>query len=83
MGGIDARRIFDGLWRMIMATVLMTVITWLILSLVDGLGVFGQLMVGGTVGAVSYIVASLAFGVKEIRQLATYGLERIRNRRTS
>jgi putative peptidoglycan lipid II flippase len=83
MGGIDARRLFDGLWRMIMATVLMTVITWLILSLVDGLGVFGQLVVGGTVGAVSYIVASLAFGVKEIRQLATYGLERIRNRRTS
>jgi putative peptidoglycan lipid II flippase len=80
MGGMDARRLFDGLWRMILASVVMAVITRLTLSQLDGLRVLGQLVIGGSAGVASYIVVSLVFGVKEIRQLAAFGQDRIRNR---
>jgi len=83
MGGIDGRRLFAGLWRMLLATVVMIAITWVTMEQIGNLNVFWQLLIGGLVGVVSYLIASIVFGVKEIRQLANYGRERLANRRRS
>ena len=83
MGGIDGRRLFAGLWRMLLATIVMIAITWVTMEQIGNLNVFWQLLIGGLVGAVSYLIASIVFGVKEIRQLANYGRERLANRRRS
>ncbi|HET6445392.1 MAG TPA: murein biosynthesis integral membrane protein MurJ [candidate division Zixibacteria bacterium] len=83
MGGIDGKRLFNGLWRMLLATTVMFAITWITRNQLNELGVFWQMVVGGLVGAASYIIASLLFGVKETRQLAEYGRERLINRKRS
>ena len=83
MGGIDGKRLFSGLWRMLLATLVMIGITWIVMAQIDDLGLFWQLLIGGMIGATSYIVASLLFGVKELRQLANYGREWYRNRKES
>jgi putative peptidoglycan lipid II flippase len=81
MGGIDGKRLFSGLWRMLLATLVMIGITWIVMAQIVDLGLFWQLLIGGMVGATSYIVASLLFGVKELRQLTTYGQVWYRNRK--
>ncbi len=81
MGGVDGRRLFNGLWRMLLATLVMIGTTWITMEQIAGLHVFWQLLIAGMVGAATYIVASLILGVQEIRQLAVYGRERISNRK--
>jgi putative peptidoglycan lipid II flippase len=83
MGGIDGKRLFSGLWRMLLATLIMIGIIWIVMARIDDLGLLWQLLIGGMVGATSYIVASLLLGVKELRQLTNYGREWYRNRKES
>ncbi len=80
MGGIDGRRLFAGLWRMLPATLIMIAITWITMEQIGELSVLWQLLIGGIVGVVTYLAASVIFGVKEIRQLASYGRERLAKR---
>ena len=80
MGGIEGGRLIRGLWRMGAATMVMAGITWAVMEQITNLNVFWQLVIGVMVGAASYLVASLLFGVKEIRQLADYGRERLQSR---
>lgn len=80
MGGIDAKRLSSGLWRMLLATLAMILVTWFVMGQIEDLAVFWQLLVGGAVGVASYILASMLFGVKEIRQLVTYGKGWLKNR---
>jgi len=81
MGGVDGRRLFNGLWRMLLAAIIMIGITWITMEQIAGLHVLWQLLIAGMVGAATYIVASLILGVQEIRQLAAYGRVRISNRK--
>ena len=70
MGGIDGRRIFNGVWRMIVASLFMAGVSWLTLRQLSEASVFWQLAASIAAGAFSYLLASLALGVTELRQLA-------------
>ncbi len=72
MGGIDGRRILNGVWRMIVASLFMAVISWLTLQQLTEIPVFWQLLVVGLVASLSYLLASLALGVTELRAAHRY-----------
>ncbi|MFN2188094.1 MAG: murein biosynthesis integral membrane protein MurJ [Candidatus Promineifilaceae bacterium] len=76
MGGIDGRRLFAGLWRMLLAALVMAAVTWFAVEQLSDSAVFWQLVVGGLVGVVIYLASSLLLGVPEIRQLTSFGMER-------
>jgi putative peptidoglycan lipid II flippase len=69
MGGIDGRRLLDGVWRMLLASGLMAGTTWMAMQYLSPTSALLQLLLGLAVGALSYSVASLLLGVAEIRQL--------------
>jgi putative peptidoglycan lipid II flippase len=77
MGGIDGRHLLDGAWRMILASLIMAMFTWLILRQLTDANALWQLIVAAFVAATSYLVASLLLQVKEIRQLIEYGRQRL------
>jgi hypothetical protein len=45
------------------------------------IGVLGQLVIGFTAAAISYILASILLRVTELQQLLNYGRMRIANRK--
>jgi putative peptidoglycan lipid II flippase len=69
MGGLNGRRILSGVWRMMVATLFMTVVSWLTLRQLTEIPAFWQLLVVGFVGGLGYLLASLALGVTELAQL--------------
>ena len=69
MGGIDGRRLLDGVWRMLLASALMACATWIAVGYLSSAGALLQLLLGLVVGALSYSIASLVLGVAEIRRL--------------
>lgn len=69
MGGIGGRRILDGVWRMAVASLLMTIVTLLILDQLAPFSNLVQLLLAGAAGALVYLLACLILGVSELRQL--------------
>jgi putative peptidoglycan lipid II flippase len=69
MGGIGGRRVFSGLWRMILASLFMAAITWLVFQQLESIPVFWQLTVAGIAGTLVYLLASALLGVPELRQI--------------
>ncbi|HSG15586.1 MAG TPA: lipid II flippase MurJ, partial [Anaerolineae bacterium] len=69
MGGLDGRRLLDGLWRMVLASLLMAGVTWIVFDQLSEAAVFWQLAVASLAGALTYLGASLLFGVAELQQI--------------
>lgn len=69
LGGIGGRQLADGLWRILIASLVMTAATWISLRGFRSAGVLWQLVSGSLVGGLVYIVASLVLGIKELQQL--------------
>lgn len=69
MGGLAGRHLLDGLWRMALATVLMTAVTYLIHERLSGMAALWQLLIGSIGGGMAYIAACYFFKVGEIEQL--------------
>ena len=69
MAGIDGRRILSGIRRMTVASLIMAGVSWLTRQQLSWAPAFWQLLAVGSIGVLSYLVASLALGVTEVRQL--------------
>lgn len=70
MQGIGGRRMWRGLWRMIVAGLALFVASWLALQQLQGLGSLWQLLVCGAMGGVAYAAASWLLQLDELRQSA-------------
>ena len=69
MGGINGRRLFSGVWRMVLACLVMGVVTWLVLQQISSASVLWQLLAAAFVGGITYLLASMVLGVTELQQL--------------
>jgi len=79
LGGINGRRVFDGVWRMLLASIIMAVVTWLVLQSLVASPKLIQLVLAGAAGASVYLIASAVFGVTELRVLWQKLSSRIRS----
>jgi putative peptidoglycan lipid II flippase len=70
-GGVEGGQILRSLLRVLLASTVMgmAVAAVLMLAQEGGYGAFVQLLAGGLVGVVAYIVAGLLLGVQELRRL--------------
>jgi putative peptidoglycan lipid II flippase len=68
MQGVGGRRLWQGLWRMIAATLAMSVVSWLALQRLLQLAPFWQLLACGGLGALTYGVASWLLQLDELEQ---------------
>lgn len=71
MGGIDGRRLVDGFWRMVLASLMMAGVTWLVLNRLSQATEIWRLLIAGFAGGVTYLVASLLLKVPELEQIYT------------
>ena len=71
MGGLDGGRLLDGLWRMVLASLLMAAVAWIVFDQLSQAAVIWQLVVAGLTGALAYLGASLLFGVTELQQIVS------------
>jgi putative peptidoglycan lipid II flippase len=80
LGGLDGRHLLDGLWRMGLATGLMTAVTFLIHQQFDTLAAL-WLLLGSIGGGLVYLTACYFLKVDEIGQFLNYGrrVVKIRN----
>lgn len=69
MGGINGRRVFDGVWRMVLASIIMASVTWLVLQSLESSSALIQLALAAAAGAVTYVVTSAVLGVTELKEL--------------
>jgi putative peptidoglycan lipid II flippase len=69
MGGINGRRLFSGVWRMVLACLVMGVVTWLVLQQLSSASVLWQLLTAALAGGITYLLASMVLGVTELQQL--------------
>jgi putative peptidoglycan lipid II flippase len=78
MGGLDGRRLLDGLWRMGLATLIMAVVSWLAFEQLGDAAAVWQLLGAGLAGGVTYLGASYLLRIAELRQLVTRVAQRLR-----
>ena len=78
MGGIDGRRMLSGVWRMVLASLVTSIVAWLVLQQFSSKSALWQLIAAGLAGSATYLLASWALGVTELRQLWTKLRQRIR-----
>ena len=71
MGGLDGGRLLDGLWRMVLASLLMAAVAWIVFDQLSQAAVIWQLVVAGLTGALAYLGASLLFGITELQQIVS------------
>lgn len=69
MKGMGAAAMLDGVWRMSVATGVMALLTWLVLQPLQTAAPLWQLLAGGTVGGVVYVLLCLALRVHEVEQI--------------
>ena len=78
MGGLDGRRILDGVWRMGAATLIMALVTWFVMRQFSEAAAFWQLLIAGLAAAVTYLGASYLLRITELEQLVTSLRQRLR-----
>ena len=78
IGGINGRSLFDGLWRMVIATVLMSVGILVVIRPLSSTSVWLQLLVGSVIGGIIYIGSCYLLQLKELHQFLGYGLRRLK-----
>lgn len=73
MGGLNGRYLLDGLWRMVLATLLMVVTMGAMLHWVTSSSFWWQVVMGSVVGGLVYGVACFFLGVQEVGQFWEFG----------
>lgn len=68
MQGIGGSYLWRGLWRIIVAGLVMALITWLALQRLDQVSIFWQLSICAALAAVVYTAASWLLQLEELRQ---------------
>jgi len=69
MGGLNGRRVFSGVWRMALASLVMGIVTWLILQQLSSTAALWQLLAATLAAGITYLLASIVLGVSELQQL--------------
>lgn len=77
IGGIGGRRLLDGSWRILAASLLMGAAIWLLLQNLPDFAPLIQLAAGSLVGIALYAVGCLLFQIGEFQQLLAYGRKMI------
>lgn len=77
LGGIQGYSLLNGLWRMGLATVLMTVGMWLVQNRLADLANLWQIVVVGGIGSLIYLLACGVLRLEELNQLWQYGRRRL------
>ena len=73
MGGMNGRFLLDGLWRMLIASLLMAGVIWLVLTWFEQSGALWQAVCGSLAGGIVYLLASAGLRITEIGQFWGYG----------
>ena len=76
MGGLNGRYLLDGLWRMLLAALLMAGSVAVLLNQLNSIWL--QMIVGSLVGGGIYVLACLLFRVGEVAQLWQFGRRLLR-----
>ncbi len=69
MGGINGQRVLNGVWRMVLASLTMSVVAWQLMRLLSSVPILWQITTVGIVGSATYLLVSLILGVQEPKQL--------------
>ena len=69
MGGVGGSHIWNGLWRMLLASLAMALVTWLVQRGSSSFGPFWQLAAGTAAGGLVYLGASWVLRVSELNEL--------------
>ena len=69
MHGIGGRRLWQGLWRMLLASLLMLAISWLALEQLQNASLLWKLLLCGSLGGAAYGVASWLLQLDELGQI--------------
>ncbi len=77
IGGLNGRDLLDGLWRMGLATLIMTTAVWGILMLLVDISPWLLIPIAGGVGAVVYFGVSHLLGVRELARFTNPILARL------
>lgn len=77
VGGLDGRRLLKGFWRITAASLLMAASMALVISRLGITSLWLQLVLGGLVGSVVYVVACWLLRVEEMRQVIAFGRSRL------
>jgi putative peptidoglycan lipid II flippase len=72
MDGINGWQIWDGLWRMSLAGLGMTLVTWFAFQQFTDLAPIWQVIGGGVVGGGVYLILSMLLRISESKQLFGY-----------
>ncbi|MFZ0545285.1 MAG: murein biosynthesis integral membrane protein MurJ [Candidatus Promineifilaceae bacterium] len=78
LGGLDGRHLLDGLWRMGIATALMSAVTYFIHEQLATFASLWLLLLGSIVGGLVYLAVCSLLKVGEIEQLMNYGRRLLR-----
>ena len=77
LGGLEGRNLMDGFVRTLVASLFMAGSMWVILSRLNVASVWLQLMLGGLIGLLAYLLASWFLRVDELQRIMQYALSRL------
>lgn len=77
LGGIQGFSLFNGLWRMVVASMLMAGSMWLVRGWLVDTAVLIQLIVVSVVGGLVYVLACAILQLEELSRLWQYGRRRL------
>ncbi len=77
MGRLNGRSLLNSLWRLIGATGIMMAAMWWALSNMPSASAWLQLIVGGLLGGLVYLIACILLRVPEMQSFIDYGRQRI------
>ncbi len=83
MGGVNGRSLFDGAWRMGLASLLMAGAIWLTLTWLEQSSALWQAVLGSIAGGSVYLLTSLGLQVTEVQQFWDYGRRRLNKKKMS
>lgn len=77
MGRLNGRSLINSSWRLLGSTVTMIAAMWFVLENLSTDSAWAQLIIGGVVGSLAYLVACLIFRVPEMQSFINYGRMRL------
>jgi putative peptidoglycan lipid II flippase len=77
LGGIHGRELWDGTWRMMLATLIMAGGVFAVLALLSAWPVWGQVLLGTAVGGAIYAGSAYLLQVDELQQLLNMARRRL------
>jgi putative peptidoglycan lipid II flippase len=77
MGRLNGRSLVNSSWRLLLSAAVMTAVMWFVLSYLPTDSSWIQLIVGGVVGGITYLLACLILRVPEMQSVMDYGRRRL------